>query len=238
MNDKDKIIECRTLSVFYTKHKALGPLNCILPVAQKIGVLGPNGAGKSTFLKAIVGLISYKGEIVRHYNNPVYTAQRHEVDWNFPITCIELVEMGLYRNISWFSRIKSKHKKTLQALDSMNMKDYANTPISNLSVGQQQRIFLARAMVDDSADLFIFDEPFAGIDIKSEQIINNLFNSLVDAGKTVLCVHHNLYTAADYFGYVLLLNQKLIAAGPVKRVLSPTNLQLAYGGGVVIPQIL
>ena len=232
------IIECSGLSVFYGKKQVLGTLNCNLMRGVKIGILGPNGAGKSTFLKAIVGLIPYKGKIIKNCSSLVYTAQRQEIDWDFPVTCRDVAQMGLYRNIGWFKKVTRQHKdKALEALKDVGMENYANTPISDLSVGQQQRIFLARAMVDDNADLFLFDEPLAGVDMKTERVIQNLFNRLIKQGKSILCIHHDLYSAAVHFDYGILLNSKLIASGPINKVLSATNLRRAYGSGIVIPKL-
>lgn len=237
--DNQIIIKCKELVVSYRGYNALGPLSIEIPAKCKVTVLGPNGAGKSTFIKAVAGVIPYKGSITNNYEDCSYTAQRQEVDWRFPITCQGVVEMGLYKKVGWFRHLKPEDKqKASKALEKLNMgEELLGRPISELSVGQQQRVFLARAIVDEDSDLFMFDEPLAGVDIKTEGIIYKLFDGLIAQGKNVICVHHNLYDAAKHFDYGILINHQLIAVGPIKKVLSKKNLQQAYGTGIAIPEI-
>lgn len=223
------LIHCDMLRVAYGDKLVLGPLSCSLPVGRKIAVLGPNGAGKSTFLKALLGLLSYQGEIRKMTDSISYMAQRHEVDWNFPLTALDVTAMGLYRRIGWMRWVRHRHKRmALRALARVGMEDYAPSLIGALSVGQQQRVFLARSIVDERVELFLFDEPFAGVDAQTEEVIHHIFDELIEAGQSLLCVHHDLQNAMQHFDYGLLLNRELIARGDVKRILSAKLLMRAY----------
>ncbi|MBE8182017.1 MAG: metal ABC transporter ATP-binding protein [Candidatus Portiera sp.] len=231
------LLECKNLSVDYGLHKALGPLSVKLPKNSKIAMLGPNGAGKSTLLKALTGVTSYKGSLIKNYSSFSYTEQRQEVDWDFPVTCHGVAEMGLYAKVGWFRPLNKQHKKmAYDALAKLGIEDLADRPISQLSVGQQQRVFLARSIVNEEAELFLFDEPLAGVDLKTSEVIYKLFDDLISKGKSIVCVHHNLYDAADYFDHGILINHHLIAQGDLTKVLSKKNLESAYGAGIAVPQ--
>lgn len=234
----NNMIECRNLVVGYGRQPALGPISLNFPKRSKIAVLGPNGAGKSTLLKALAGVVSYKGTIKNAYTGFSYTAQRQEVDWRFPVTCREVAEMGLYSKVGWFRRLtKEDRLNALGALAKLGIENLAERPISQLSVGQQQRVFLARSIVDEDADLFLFDEPLAGVDLRTAAVIYKLFDNLVSKGKSVICVHHNLYDAEKYFDHGILINQRLVATGPLKQVLLKKNLEKAFGAGVAVPRL-
>lgn len=232
------LLKCKDLTVNYATHRALGPISLALPKNSKIAILGPNGAGKSTLLKALTGVVSYKGSITKNYSAFSYTEQRQEVDWDFPVTCIGVAEMGLYAKVGWFRRLTKKHREqALAALAKLGIEDLAYRPISQLSVGQQQRVFLARSIVNEEAELFFFDEPLAGVDLKTTKVIYNLFDELIGKGKSIICVHHNLYDAGEYFDYGALINHKLVAQGPIRDVLGRGNLESAFGEGILIPQL-
>lgn len=231
------LIECKYLTVDYGLHKALGPLSVKFPKNSKIAVLGPNGAGKSTLLKALTGVTSYKGSIVKNYSNFSYTEQRQEVDWNFPITCQGVAEMGLYAKVGWFNRLTKEHKQQARdALAKLGIEELADRPISQLSVGQQQRVFLARSIANYDSELFLFDEPLAGVDLKTAKVIYKLFDDLISQGKSIICIHHNLYDAGEYFDYGVLINKHLVAQGDLETVLNRKNLESAFGVGIAVPQ--
>ena len=230
------LITCTKLNVDYGRHQALRSVSLSLPPNTRIAILGPNGAGKSTLIKAIAGILSYRGKLSRNFHSCSYTAQRQEVNWDFPITCREVVEMGIYNRLGIFQRPSAaKQKQIGEALAVLDMADLADRPINELSVGQQQRIFLARAIADKEADLMLFDEPLTGVDVKTEKIIYQLFDKLIAEGKSIITVHHNLYDVAAHFDYGVLVNHSLIAHGPIKSVLSAANLNKAYGTGIAIP---
>ena len=232
------VIKCEDLAVTYGRNQVLGPLSIDIPSNTKIAILGPNGAGKSTLLKAVAGLIHYRGKITSNYNSCSYTAQRQEVDWNFPITCRSVVEIGLYRKVGWFRRLsKDDKQQASDALARLQMADFAEVSIRNLSIGQQQRVFLARAIVDKSSDLFMFDEPLAGVDAKTEKIIYKILDELIAKGKSVICVHHNLYDVVKYFDYAILINKELVSSGPIEKSVTRINLRNAYKIDMGIPNL-
>jgi len=163
-----------------------------------------------------------------------YVPQRESVDWDFPVHALDVVAMGLYRQIGWFWPVRRKHHvAALEALSQVGMADFAYRQISQLSGGQQQRVFLARALVQN-ADLYLMDEPFAGVDASTEQAIVELLRKLQSQGKTALVVHHDLQTVSEYFDDVILINMRLVASGPVREVFTSENLRKTYGGRLVL----
>ena len=214
----------------------------LFPHPTLTAIVGPNGAGKSTLIKASLGLIQpaaghfeFFGKSFRDVDGRVsYVPQRTSVDWDFPVTALDVVCMGLYRRIGWFKPVRAKHRKlAMEALESVGMQDFKKRQISQLSGGQQQRVFLARSLVQ-GAELFLMDEPLAGVDAATETTIISTLRSLRDAGKTAMVVHHDLDTVADYFDRVLLLNGRVVAEGPVDEVMKPALLKEAYGGKLLI----
>ncbi|MGI9471231.1 MAG: metal ABC transporter ATP-binding protein, partial [Rubripirellula sp.] len=205
-------------------------------------IVGPNGAGKSTLIKASLGLIDpaaghfeFFGKSFRDVDGRVsYVPQRTSVDWDFPVTALDVVCMGLYRRIGWFRPVRAKHRRlAMEALESVGMHDFSGRQISQLSGGQQQRVFLARSLVQ-GAELFLMDEPLAGVDAATETTIIETLRQLRDEGRTAMVVHHDLDTVGDYFDRVLLLNGRIIAEGPVDEVMKPDTLKEAYGGKLLI----
>jgi len=163
-----------------------------------------------------------------------YVPQRESVDWDFPVNALDVVAMGCYGRIGWCRPVTRKHKRAaLAALDRVGMADYAHRQISQLSGGQQQRVFLARALVQD-ARLYLMDEPFAGVDAATEQAVVRVLRDLQAEGKTVVVVHHDLQTVPDYFGYVMLLNMRIVAHGATGDVFTSENLQRTYGGRLTL----
>ena len=226
------IVRCRQLRVAYAGKDVLSGVNCELPAGQRIAVVGPNGAGKSTFVKALLGLLPHKGQI--EINVPasviVYAAQRQDIDWDFPVTVSDVALMGLYAEIGWFRPVRVAHRRAvLRALETVGIVHLAKRSLSALSVGQQQRVFLARALINRRATFFLFDEPFAGVDMRTAAMMHAIFRTLTAEGKTVLCVHHELNTVLENFDYALLLAGRLIAAGETADVLAPRHLATAYG---------
>ena len=152
------------------------------------------------------------------------------MDWDFPVSALDVVTMGLYGQLGWFKRVgKKEREKARDALDRVGMAGYADRQISQLSGGQQQRVFLARALVQD-ATLYFMDEPFAGVDAATEKAIITLLSALREDGKTVLVVHHDLQTIPEYFDYLLMLNMRVVAVGPTEEVFTEENLRKTYGG--------
>lgn len=207
-----------------------------------IAIVGPNGAGKSTLIKACLGLVprasgqvEFWGEAYRKVRSRVgYVPQRESVDWDFPVSALDVVCMGRYRRIGWCRPVSRQHKDAaLACMERVGMSDYAHRQISQLSGGQQQRVFLARALAQE-ADLYFMDEPFAGVDAATERAIVQVLRELKTAGKTVLVVHHDLQTVAEYFDDVVLLNMRVVASGRVRDVFTKDNLQKTYGGRLTL----
>ena len=163
-----------------------------------------------------------------------YVPQRESVDWDFPVTALDVVAMGRYGKIGWCRPVSKKHKAAaLAALEQVGMAAYATRQISQLSGGQQQRVFLARALAQE-ATVYFMDEPFAGVDAATEVAIVEVLRRLRSEGRTVICVHHDLPTVTEYFDHVVLLNTRVVAAGPVGEVFTPENLQRTYGGRLTL----
>ena len=235
-------IEVHDLTVAYRTQPVLWDVDLKLPEGRLIAIVGPNGAGKSTLLKAMLGLVPTVTGWVQIFGEPYarrrswvgYVPQRESVDWDFPTSALDVVTMGLYGQIGWFRRPSKRHRETaLACLDKVGMKEYAHRQISQLSGGQQQRVFLARALAQD-AKLYLMDEPFAGVDATTERAILTLLKELRDTGRTVVAVHHDLQTVAEYFDHVVLLNMRLVAAGPVGETFTAENLQRTYGGRLTV----
>jgi manganese/zinc/iron transport system ATP- binding protein len=230
------------LTVAYNRKPVLWDVEYEAPDRALIAIVGPNGAGKSTLLKAVLGLVPAASGLVEVYGRPVarqrhligYVPQRGSVDWDFPVSALEVVAMGLYGRIGWLRPVARRHRETARAcLDQVGMADYADRQISQLSGGQQQRVFLARALAQASK-LYFMDEPFAGVDAATETAIVDVLRRLKQEGRTVIAVHHDLQTVPEYFEHVLLLNGRVIAAGPVAETFTPDNLRRTYGGRLTV----
>ena len=230
----------RDLSVAYGRKPALWSVDYEAPASGLTAIVGPNGAGKSTFIKACLGLVPLLSGEVQAFGAPVarqrrmigYVPQRSSVDWDFPVTVLDVVAMGRYGRIGWFRPVGRRDRAAaLDCLAKVGMADYAGRQIGQLSGGQQQRVFLARALAQE-AGLYFMDEPFAGVDAATEQAILDVLHALDEEGRTVICVHHDLQTVADFFDSVLMLNVTKIADGPVAAVLTPENIERTYRGRV------
>jgi manganese/zinc/iron transport system ATP- binding protein len=230
------------LTVAYHRKPVLWDVDLAMPEGRLIAIVGPNGAGKSTLIKAVLGLIPRASGRVTIYGRPYekqrrlvgYVPQRESVDWDFPVNALDVVAMGLYGRIGWFRPVGRNHRRrALEELDKVGMAAYAQRQISQLSGGQQQRVFLARALAQD-ADLYFMDEPFAGVDVATERAIIALLKELKAAGKTCVVVHHDLQTVPTYFDHVVLLNMRVVEAGPVDTVFTEENLKKTYGGKLTL----
>jgi manganese/zinc/iron transport system ATP- binding protein len=235
-------ISIHDMTVAYHRKPVLWDVDVDLPEGKLIALVGPNGAGKSTMLKAVLGLVPLTTGRVWVYGRPLasqrsrvaYVPQRESVDWDFPVNALDVVQMGLYRSIGWCLPVRRKHRRrSLEALEKVGMADFAHRQISQLSGGQQQRVFLARALVQE-ADIFLMDEPFAGVDAATERAIVELLRDLRERGKTVLVVHHDLQTVAHYFDQIIMLNMRVVAHGPIADVFTSENLSKTYGGKLTL----
>lgn len=232
------VLSVNDVSASYRKNKVLDQVSFEVQAGTLTSIVGPNGAGKSTLLKVLLelhprlsGSVSFFGGTYSKGKLRIgYVPQRGSVDWDFPANALDVVLMGLYGKIGWLKWPKRRHQElALAALNEMGMADYASRQISQLSGGQQQRVFLARALVQD-ADLYLLDEPLAGVDAATEEAIMNTLKLLKNKGRTVLVVHHDLQTVEDYFDHVLLLNRSVIAHGPTGEIFTKENIFRTYGG--------
>ncbi len=230
------------LTVAYQRKPVLWDIDLDVPEGKLVGIVGPNGAGKSTLLRACLDLVPKASGNIRIYGKPYrkqrsivgYVPQRESVDWDFPVSALDVVTMGLYGRIGWLRPVNQRHKEEARAaLDRVGIADLASRQISQLSGGQQQRVFIARALAQD-ARIYFMDEPFAAVDAATEQAIVALLHDLRKQGKTCLVVHHDLATVAQYFDWTILLNMRVVKAGPTAEVFTRENLQDTYGGKLTL----
>ncbi|TCK98618.1 manganese/zinc/iron transport system ATP- binding protein [Natranaerovirga hydrolytica] len=230
------VVEVKDLTVAYEKKPVLWDVDLNIPKGVLMAIVGPNGAGKSTLIKTMLDLIKPVAGKVSFWEQPYnkqrkkigYVPQRGSVDWDFPTDVLDVVMMGRYGAIGWIKRPSKKDKAlSLEALEKVGMLAYKDRQINELSGGQQQRVFLARALVQD-AEVYFMDEPFQGVDTKTEKAIIQILKALRDKGKTVVVVHHDLQTVPDYFDRVTLLNKKIIATGTIEDVFNDANIQSTY----------
>ncbi len=235
-------LSVQDLTVAWHRKPVIWDVQFDVAPGQLVGIIGPNGAGKSTLLKAIMDLVPRTSGRVEIFGGPWkqnrqrvgYVPQRESVDWDFPVSVLDVVTMGLYGRLGWFRPVRKQHREAAQrALERVGMGALAGRQISQLSGGQQQRTFLARALVQD-ADLYLMDEPFAAVDAATEQAIVEILREMRAAGKTAVVIHHDLHTVADYFDSVVLLNMRVVAQGATSDVFTRENLERTYGGRLTL----
>ena len=230
------------MTVAYHHKPVLWDIEYDAPEGKLIGIIGPNGAGKSTLIKAVMDLVPRASGRVMIYGKPYakqrnlvgYVPQRESVDWDFPVNALDVVTMGRYGKIGWCRPVRKQDKDAaLHALERVGMADYAHRQISQLSGGQQQRVFLARALAQD-AKIYFMDEPFAGVDAGTEGAIIAILQELIQRGRTVFVVHHDLQTVRHYFDELIMLNMRIVARGPTEDVFTQENLKKTYGGKLTL----
>ncbi len=238
----DSPLSIHDMTVAYQRKPVLWDVDLDIPEGKLIGIVGPNGAGKSTLIKACLDLIPKASGLVSVYGKPYrrqrklvgYVPQRESVDWDFPVSALDVVTMGRYGKIGWCMPVTRAHKQAaMTALDRVGIADLASRQISQLSGGQQQRVFLARALAQD-ARLYFMDEPFAAVDAATEKAIVAILQQLKTSGKTALVVHHDLHTVPEYFDWVIFLNMRVVAFGPTREVFTQENLHKTYGGKLTL----
>jgi manganese/zinc/iron transport system ATP- binding protein len=244
-NDPVIPLAIRGMTVAYGGKPVVYDVDFVPPAGRMAAIIGPNGAGKSSLLKAALGIVPSVSGRVSIFGKPLgeararvaYVPQRAGVDWDFPATVLDVVVMGLYRQIGLLRFAGRREKaQALACLEQVGMAAFAGRQIGQLSGGQQQRVFLARALAQ-GADLLILDEPFAGVDAATERAIVQVLRSLKAAGQTIVCVHHDLATVAEYFDHVLLMNVRKVAEGSVAEAFTPETLQQTYGGRLTSTQV-
>ncbi|MBC1515757.1 metal ABC transporter ATP-binding protein [Listeria immobilis] len=227
----------QNLTISYKQKVAIENVSLQIASSKLTGIIGPNGAGKSTLLKGMMGLIPREnGQIILDgvplstwKKKIAYVPQRSEVDLTFPITVLDMVLLGTYPTLGLVKRPGKKEKQiALEALEQVEMTSFRKRQIGELSGGQLQRVFIARALAQH-AEIFFLDEPFAGIDMTSEALIMKLLKKWRDSGKTIVVVHHDFHKVAAYFDEIILLNKKIIAHGLVEQTFTEDNIKTAYG---------
>lgn len=235
-------IKVQHLTVSYGPVPALLDVSVEIPQGQLVGIIGPNGSGKSTLMKSMLGFIKpdvgtveiFGTDVAQVKGRVAYVPQRGSVDWDFPITVREVAAMGRYSYRRWWQDLKKEDMRLAdEALEKVRMSDFRDRQIGQLSGGQQQRVFMARALAQD-ADILLLDEPFAGVDAATERAILDVLQETKEAGKTVVVVHHDLGTAAEYFNLIILLKQRLFAFGTPRQVLNPKLLTDVYEGNLKV----
>ena len=235
-------LEVRRLTASYGAKPVLWDVDARFPAGALSAVVGPNGAGKSTLLRAALGLVPVDSGQALIAGLPArgaldrvaFVPQRDEVDWDFPVTVREVVEMGRFRHAGWVRRLKAGDREAVDAaLERVGMGTYAGRQIGRLSGGQRQRVAIARALAQE-APLLIMDEPFAGVDARTEAALLELFAGLRDEGHSIVVVHHDLDTVRAAFDWALVLNVRVVAEGPAREALRPEVLHRAYGAPAAV----
>lgn len=239
---KDAVV-VHDLTVAYNVMPVLLDIDLGLPGGSINAIIGPNGAGKTTLLKAILGLLKpISGEVhfpdlgfekmPRRTTKIAYVPQSGSIDWDFPATVLDIVLMGRYGHLGWFKRPSKQDRIiAIEALEKMEMMPYIDRQISELSGGQQQRVFLARALAQD-ARLYFMDEPFKGVDARTQNAIISLLNEIKKKEGTVIVVHHDLTTVRDYFDWVTIIRKQVISNGPTDEAFTEEKIKLAFGEGI------
>ena len=238
MHDVTTPCQVTGLSVAYHDRLALRNVTLDVPPGAVMAVLGPNGAGKSTLLKAMMRLVPtltgrvrfFGQDLARSRSRVAYMPQTAEVDWDFPTTVRDVVTMGTYGHLGWWRRPGAAQRAVVEAaLEAAGISDLAGRQISQLSGGQKQRTFVARTLAQEP-DVYLMDEPFAGVDVASERAIASVLDSLRQDGKTIVIVHHDLSTVRRLCTHSLLLSEgSLVSAGPLEESFTTEHLHRAYG---------
>jgi len=235
--DAGAALVVRGLSAGYGAHLVLSSVDLVVARGRSVAVVGPNGAGKSTLLRAVLGLVPGTVGLVAFFGEPLarvrarvaYVPQRESVDWDFPVTVLDVVAMGRYARIGWFGRVTREHREAARAaLRRVRMDEYADRQIGELSGGQQQRVFLARALASQ-ADLYLLDEPTSGVDAASRLVIESVLGEMVASGATIVCVTHDLDSVRRAFDEAVLVQGRVVAHGAARDVVQASAVERAFG---------
>jgi len=235
-------LELKGLSAGYGKYRAINDVSVTIAVGQRVALIGPNGAGKSTLFKAIVGLLApFSGEVIIHGDashnarqSVAYVPQFEDVDWEFPVSVMDVVVMGLARQIGWLRLPNARHRQIARvALERVGLLEYANRQIGELSGGQKRRVFIARALAQ-GASILLLDEPFSGVDAVAQQTLFEILDNLRRDGATVVLATHDLNLVSTHFDDLFILNRRNIAYGTPKEVFTPALMAQAFGSQIAM----
>lgn len=234
-------LEISSITVTYRNgHTALRDVSFSIPRGSIAALVGVNGSGKSTLFKAVMGFVPLaKGSVgvlgiseteALSRNLIAYVPQSEEVDWNFPVLVEDVVMMGRYGHMGWLRRPSRKdHEMVEAALERVDMSAFRKRQIGELSGGQKKRVFLARALAQEG-QVILLDEPFTGVDVRTEEQIVSLLQDLRDEGRVLLVSTHNLGSVPEFCDRAILINQTILAQGPTSEVFTQANLEKAFGG--------
>lgn len=238
---RDTGLDVKSVTVTYrTGLTALRDVSFEIPVGSITAVVGVNGSGKSTLFKSIMGFVELAAgsvsilgqsrEAALRKNLVAYVPQSEDVDWNFPVLVEDVVMMGRYGHMGWLRHPSKKdHALVAAALDRVSMSKFRKRQIDELSGGQKKRVFLARALAQEG-QVILLDEPFTGVDVKTEEQITALLQELREEGRVMLVSTHNLGSVPEFCDRAVLINQTVLAAGPTREVFTQSNLEHAFGG--------
>jgi ABC-type Mn2+/Zn2+ transport system ATPase subunit len=236
------IISTDNLTVHYDDRPALADVSIAVHRGETLSILGPNGAGKSTLLKVIAGMlapshgsVTMEGVPLKGTNPRItYVPQRSGADWTFPISVIDAVLLGISRSTPrWRGFSSADRERALKALAEVRMEHLAKVQIGSLSGGQQQRVFLARALLQ-CGDVLLLDEPFAGVDVPTQELFVHLFRTLSSRGTAIVYATHDLPQAFQNSDRVMMVNRRLVAIGTPDDVMNERFLRETFGGNVVV----
>lgn len=241
MKNKELTLDLQDVTVTYNNgHVALKEASFTLEAGTICALVGINGSGKSTLFKAVMGFLKptqgrvlidgQSVKVAQRKNWVAYVPQSEDVDWSFPVSVWDVVLMGRYGYMN-FLRMPSAHDKeiALKSLKRVGMEEFRDRQIGELSGGQKKRVFLARALAQ-SGRIMLLDEPFTGVDVKTESAIVDLLRELRKEGHIILVSTHNLGSVPDYCDHVVLINRKVLAFGPTKEIFTEENLKKTFGG--------
>jgi manganese/zinc/iron transport system ATP- binding protein len=239
---RSETLELHDLSLSYGANVALARVSAVIPPGKVVGLVGPNGSGKSTLLKAIAGVlrpsagtVTLGGTALRPSAGKVaFVPQREEVNWDFPVSASDVVLMGRYRSLGWVKRPgRSDHLRAAAALERLGLGGMGGRHISQFSGGQQQRIFLARALTQDPL-LVLLDEPFTGVDVENRAVFHKAIQEFAAAGAAVLMATHDLDEVRATCSHVCLIDHRVVAYGPTETTYTPEMLRATFGGQVAV----
>lgn len=232
---ENPVLSVKNLTVAYDGKPVLENISGEIKKGSLTAIIGPNGAGKTTFLKAIMGLLKpLSGEVTFGFKDKerktkiAYVPQTGSTDRDFPVTVFDVALMGRYPHLGWFKRPKKKDREiAFEMLKKVGMEKYVHRQIGTLSGGQEQRVFLARALAQQ-AKLYFLDEPFKGVDAATEKVIVEMLREIREQGGTVVVVHHDLNTVKKYFDSVIMINKTLVCWGDTESCFNEKTVSRTF----------